>query len=553
MRNTLTIAGAALLCVAALPFSSPASAQGAFMAPFRAPRPVFSRAVAFDVSPSVRSLPRSLGASPFAQFVREIRPENDEGPFVRNVNLFRDPVVQRFFGNDSSDRLLGSFEGLKNSENHGEVAPPDPDGTIGRNNYVEIVNLVFGVYDRHGNLLAGPTQLGSLWSGFSITDCTDNSGDPIVLYDRTNNRWLLTQFTTRGPNYYNCVAVSQTSDPAGAYYRYAFAEGPNFPDYPKYGDWSNSYLISSRDFGNDGSYGISIYGLEKNKMVQGDPNARSVHYFLDSSIIPIAQIGDGLLPADVDGPLPAPGAPAPLVGTQNVLGPYGATFDGLNIYDLTIDWPHGTSSLSGVTQVPVDTFNSTFPCGGSGRACIPQPSTTQKIDFLGYRQRPTWRLAFRKFSGYETMVTNQSVQASPGVAGVRWYEIRRSHGVYSLFQQGTYAPNDGVNRWMGSAAMDKFGNIGLGFSVSDGTSVFPGIRYTSRKHNDPLGMMTGQEKVIIAGSGSQNSSINRWGDYTSLNVDPRDDCTFWYVNEYYQTTSAEGWQTRIGSFRLHGC
>ena len=110
MRNTLTIAGAALLCVAALPFSSPASAQGAFMAPFRAPRPVFSRAVAFDVSPSVRSLPRSLGASPFAQFVREIRPENDEGPFVRNVNLFRDPVVQRFFGNDSSDRLLGSFE-----------------------------------------------------------------------------------------------------------------------------------------------------------------------------------------------------------------------------------------------------------------------------------------------------------------------------------------------------------------------------------------------------------------------------------------------------------
>ncbi len=522
------------------------------MAPFRAPRPVFSKAVAFDVSPSVRSLPRSLGVSPFAQFVREIRPENDEGPFVRNVNVFRDPVVQRFFGNDSSDRLLGSFEGLKNSENPGQVAPPDPDGTIGLNNYVEIVNLVFGVYDRHGNLLAGPTQLGSLWAGFSITDCTDNSGDPIVLYDRTNNRWLLTQFTTRGPNYYNCVAVSQTSDPAGAYYRYAFAEGPNFPDYPKYGDWSNSYLISSRDFGNNGSYGISIYGLEKNKMVQGNPNARSVHYFLDSSIIPIAQIGDGLLPADVDGPLPAPGAPAPLVGTQNILGPYGATFDGLNIYDLTIDWPHGTSSLSGVTQVPVDTFNSTFPCG-SGRACIPQPGTSQKLDFLGYRQRPTWRLAFRKFSGYETMVTNQSVQASPGVAGVRWYEIRRSHGVYSLFQQGTYAPNDGVNRWMGSAAMDKFGNIGVGFSVSDGTSVFPGIRYTSRKRTDPLGMMTGQEKVIIAGSGSQNSGVNRWGDYTSLNLDPRDDCTFWYVNEYYQTTSAEGWQTRIGSFKLHGC
>jgi hypothetical protein len=288
-------------------------------------------------------------------------------------------------------------------------------------------------------------------------------------------------------------------------------------------------------------------------MVLGDPNARSVHFLLDSSIVPIATIGDGLLPADVDGKLPADGAPAPVVGTQNILGPYGATSDALNIYTLTVDWTHSTSSLSGLVQLPVDTFNSTFPCGGSGRACIPEPGTSAKIDFLGYRQRPTFRLAFRKFPGYETMVTNQSVQASPGVAGVRWYEIRRIHGVFSLFQQGTYAPSDSVNRWMGSVAMDKLGNIGLGFSVSDATSVYPGIRYTGRKKTDPPGMMTVHEKVVMAGTGSQLTSNSRWGDYTDLTIDPLDSCTFWYVNEYYQTTSSEGWQTRIGSFKLKGC
>ncbi|HKW45250.1 MAG TPA: hypothetical protein VJN22_06285 [Candidatus Eremiobacteraceae bacterium] len=553
MKPIVVAAGATILCLAGLAFATPASAQGAFFAPFNAPVPVFSKALAFDVSRPLRSLPRSIGTTPFSQFGVEIRPENDEGPFVRPVNIFRDPVVQRFAGNDSSDRLLLTFEGLSNSQNPFQVVPPDSDGTIGKNNYVEIVNLVFGDYDRQGHLLAGPTQLGTLWTGFPISDCTDNSGDPVALYDRKNDRWVLTQFTTRGPNYYNCVAVSQTGDPAGSYYRYAFSAGPNFPDYPKYGDWSDSYLLTSRDFGNNGSYGISVYGLEKKKMVLGDPNARSVHFFLDSSKVPIATIGDGLLPADVDGKLPADGAPAPVVGTQNILGPYGATSDALNIYNLTVNWPHGTSSLSALIQLPVATFNSTFPCGASGRACIPQPNTTAKVDFLGYRQRPTWRLAFRKRTGYDVMVTNQSVQVSPGVAGVRWYEIRRTHNVYSLFQQGTYAPSDNVDRWMGSAAMDKFGNIALGYSVSDATSTFPGIRYTGRKPTDPPGMMTLREKVMKAGTGSQTTSFNRWGDYSSLNIDPLDDCTFWYVNEYYQTTSIEGWQTRIGSFKLKGC
>jgi hypothetical protein len=423
-----------------------------------------------------------------------------------------------------------------------------------------MVNLVFAVYDKLGNKLAGPTNLGELWRGFAVPDCNDFSGDPIVLYDRHEDRWLLTQFTTAGPTYYNCVAISQTGDPTGAYFRYAFSSGQFFPDYPKYGVWSESYLLTSRDFGPTTEYGISVYALEKQLMVAGDPNARMVHYFLDSAVVPISQIGDGLLPADLDGPQePNGNSPAPIIGTMDDDGPYGAPFDALNIYELEVKWKKTvSSSLILVTQLPVAPFDSTFPCQGIApasrtRSCIPQPGTARKIDILSYRQRPTWRLAYRKFNGYEALVTNQSVQARPGEAGVRWYEIRRSQGQYSLYQQGTFAPADGVHRWMGSIAMDAQGNMGLGYSVSNATNVFPGIRYTGRMAGDPLGEMTLGEAVLIDGTGSQLTRSSRWGDYTSLNIDPTDDCTFWYINEYIQTTSLAGWQTRIGSFTLPGC
>jgi hypothetical protein len=181
----------------------------------------------------------------------------------------------------------------------------------------------------------------------------------------------------------------------------------------------------------------------------------------------------------------------------------------------------------------------------------------QYLDILSYRQRPTWRLAYRNFGKYESLVTNQSVEATSGVAGARWYEIRRAGGTYSIFQQGTYAPGDGVHRWMGSIAQDKKGNMALGYSVVNGVDVFPGIRYTGRLAGDPLGMMTLGEGTIMNGTGVQTTTNSRWGDYTSMNIDPSDDCTFWYANEYYtlagQGTSTAGWQTRIGSFKLPGC
>jgi len=231
----------------------------------------------------------------------------------------------------------------------------------------------------------------------------------------------------------------------------------------------------------------------------------------------------------------------------------------LNIFELNVLWnskPSAGFRFAG--QLPVAEFDSNFPCGPS-RGCLPQPGITnpdQFVDILSYRQRVTHRLAYRNFGTYETMVTNQSVEAQPGIAGVRWYELRRVNGQYSVYQQGTYSP-DTVNRWMGSAAMDWQGNIALGYSVTNATDVFPGIRYSGRLAGDPLGQMTLGEGTIINGTGVQRTVNSRWGDYTSLNVDPTDDCTFWYVNEYYtlagQLSSAAGWQTRIGSFKLPGC
>jgi hypothetical protein len=210
--------------------------------------------------------------------------------------------------------------------------------------------------------------------------------------------------------------------------------------------------------------------------------------------------------------------------------------------------------------LPTAAFDSLFPCSPTSRDCLPQPGITnpaQYLDILSYRQRPTWRLAYRNFKDYETLVTNQSVEALPGVAGVRWYEIRRTGATYSLYQQGTYAPNDGVHRWMGSISQDKKGNMGLGYSVVNGTDVYPGVRYTGRLSGDPLGQMTLGEGVIIYGSGVQTTTNSRWGDYTSMNIDPSDDCTFWYVNEYYQVSGTPAdtrpWQTRIASFKLPGC
>jgi hypothetical protein len=542
------------------------------------PKPTITPDTAHDLSPPLRV----LAANRVAPDADDPADEPDLGPTPgADRGYSGDGALQSALLPATIPSTQQNFEGLSNQDNFNifgfRVNPPDPNGEVGPNNYIEVVNLTFAVYDKAGNRLLGPVDTGTLWSGFAVPDCTDPSGDPVVLYDQITDRWILSQFTTSGLNpdgsfnglpFYNCVAVSQTGDPTGAYYRYAFITSQDgststfFPDYPKYGVWTDSYLLTSRDFGSQDEYGISVYGLEKNKMVNGQP-ARAVHFFLDGNdpdVLPL--VGDGLLPADIDGKQkPKTDTAAPIVGTQDDGAGYGGTFDALNIWDLFVKWNSAASStLTLKTQLPTAAFDSIFPCAPTSRDCLPQPgivNPAQFLDILSYRQRPTFRLAYRNFKSYESLVTNQSVEAAPGVAGARWYEIRRTGTTYSLYQQGTYAPGDGVHRWMGSIAMDKKGDMGLGYSVVNGTTVFPGIRYTGRLAGDPLGQMTLGEGTIINGSGVQTTTNSRWGDYTDMTVDPVDDCTFWYVNEYYLTsgTAADGrpWHTRIASFKLPGC
>ena len=470
-----------------------------------------------------------------------------------------DPVVQGSLGNalDGATRIpapVVSFDGLPNLSG---VAPPDPVGDVGPNHYVAMSNLSFEIYDKSGNSVFGPAANNTLWSGFG-GDCeSDNAGDPIVLYDQFHDRWILSQFTSpnSGPPFYNCVAISQTPDPTGAYYRWAISTGNAFPDYPKYGIWHDAIYISTREFTNNSFSGIGAYALEINAFMAGNPSAQVISFVVPPGATPF-NTGDGLLPADIDGNvLPPAGSPQYFVGSMDDGGPKNAPADALTLWKFVADFTTPANSSFMLTDtLPIAAYDTIFDdC--SGRDCIPQKDTSNGLDIQSYRQRPLFRLAYRNFGSHESLVTNQSVEAAsaPSIGGIRWWEIRSPASNPVIFQEGTFAPglSDGIHRWMGSTAMDAEGNIALAYSASSAT-IYPGLRYTGRLVSDPLGQMTQGEGVIVEGTGSQTGA-NRWGDYSSLNIDPVDDCTFWFVSEYVPVTSSRDWQLRIGAFKFNEC
>jgi hypothetical protein len=542
-------------------------------------KPNVGEVAAFDTTPPLRELPTVVpGEAPSADV-------GERGPGSPADNGHqRDGALQTAAVANTIAPPLFTFEGPSNADNiriyapqfPNGVNPPDPDGDVGRNHYVAMVNLTFAIYTKQGRLLFGPAPLGSLWQNFPIDECTEPSGDPIVVYDELSDRWILTQFTTRGlasvppappvpPNpFYNCVAISATDDPLGPYHRYAFVTpGTNFPDYPKYGVFGDGLYITTREFANQGTSpeSIGIYAIDRKALVKGDPSPTVVSFQLAG---PAYLRGDGLLPADVDGRKhPPPHSPEYFMGTMDPEFGDGAPFDGINWFEASIDFKNPASSTFELTkQIPIANFDTIFPCGvvpspdpqPTSRDCIPQPGVAgnQYLDILSYRQRPTWRLQYRNFGQYESLVTNQSVEARPGIAGVRWWELRNPRNPV-IHQEGTWAPNDGVHRWMGSVAQDRDGNLALGYSVSSAT-LFPGIRYAGRLAGDPLGQLSLGEASLQEGTGVNLTTNSRWGDYTSMNVDPRDDCTFYYINEYMmQIGPLAPWRTRIGAFRLPTC
>ncbi len=514
--------------------------------------------VKFDVSPPLREIRLIL---PGPGKLRE-NEDRDIVPWKIRFAPEWDSVVQPTTGARDGVNIPGPLVSFSGQTNTSSVVPPDPNGAVGPNHIVTMCNLSFQVFTKTGTSVFGPAANNTLWAGFGGSCQTRNDGDPVVLYDRNADRWLFSQFTATAP-YMECIAISTTSDPTGPYFRYAFSTGNNFPDYPKASTWPDAYHFSTREFLNGTTFvGVGAYALNRAQALAGNPNPQLIS-FLVPPIGGGANVGDGLLPSDWDGPTPPPaGSPAFYLGSQDNNGPYGAASDALNLYKFHADFAVPANSTFTLTNtIPVAPFNSILGLCGGTRACIPQPGTPTKIDHQGYRQRPLFRLAYRNFGDHESLVTNQSVSAGSGpngeVSGIRWWEVRNPNGSPVIFQEGTYAPGltDGIHRWMGSAAMNGQGDMALSYSASNGVNpaVFPSVFYTGRLASDPLGMMPQGEASIVNGTGSQTTTLSRWGDYTSVTVDPTDDCTFWAVNEWVPSTSSVGWVLRIGSFQVGTC
>ncbi len=490
----------------------------------------------------------------------------------------RDTAIQLRLPEPNMPSPLVSFEGLGRAENiaagFGSLSPPDTVGDVGPNHYVQQDNLLVRVWNKTGTPLTAPFKLSTLFTPLGGTCAASDKGDPIVLYDQLADRWMLSQFgfiSDTAPPFFQCIAISQTSDPTGAYYLYAFqTPGAEFPDYPHLGVWPDGYYMMDHQFTEPGDIynGVGVFAFDRVKMLAGNPTATYIYFNLSLAAYPEA-IG-GMMPSDLDGMTPPP------PGRPNTFAYFTTTdfsdpANGLRLFDFHADF--ATPANSTFTERAESTYNAPLavapfsvvnPATAFTRAAIPQPPpATAAAGLDTIADRIMFRMQYRNRGGFETLVFTHTVGAPASTtfgtfrAAPRYYELRSTAGgPFSVFEQATFAPADGVSRWMGSAAEDNQGNLAVGYSASS-TTVFPSIRYAGRLATDPPGGLAQGEAELIAGTGVQTSTGSRWGDYSALTVDPSDDCTFWFTTEYYtaagQAASAVGWQTRIGSFKFPSC
>jgi hypothetical protein len=534
-------------------------------APPRAKGPFTGTAVQFDVSPPLRDM---------APVPRTKRPDHE-------VPLRPTPQRNRHFVDGTPDPLRQTearpdataaatlapslnFEGMSDDDNAATVSfrvvPPDTNGDIGPGHYVQTINSIWAVWNVTRNASNEPTGAtlasgfpkagNSIWSGFGGPCQDNNDGDPVVLYDHLDERWLVSQFSINEG--IQCVALSTTGDPTGSYFRWAFLVSPgDNNDYPKLGLMPGAYYLSLRDFpSGDGDF-AGFVALNRAAMLTGSPTANFVKFSLPCLA---NDCPDGVQPPHLEGPAPAAATPGYFTRAWDVEfegGTQGG--DGYRVWRLTPDF--ATPANSTFVELPYIAsagFDSTM-CGAFQRGCIPQPKKGggERLDPVDELQM--FRAQYRHFSGYDTLLLSTTVDSTGGnVAGMRWAELRDSGSGWTLFQEGTYAPGDGENRWMGSVAMNGEGDIALGYSLASG-GTYPSVRYTTRQATDAAGTMPGGEIEMVAGAGSQTASSNRWGDYSSMSVDPLDDCTFWYTQEYYANTGSFDFKTRIAAFPGPSC
>jgi len=450
--------------------------------------------------------------------------ENRRRPEAVNPNALpkkEDPARQQFYEKASWDLPMGvNFFGLQGA------FPPDPSGAVSDDYYVQAVNTVYRVYNKDGTSSVGAKALNTLWPG------STNSGDPIVMYDRFADKFVITQFQT-GTNEI-LFAVSETSDPTGSFHLYEFSF-PSFPDYPKYSIWSDGYYMTSNTFTQN------VVAFERDKMIVGDPTAAMVPMTL-----PSFSTGYGfrsVLPADADGDLPPYGTPNYMFLFQDDSWG-GVSEDHIRVLKMEVDWDiPSNSSISLHQNIPTEPFNSVFTTSWDD---IVQMGTTQRIDAIA--SVFNYRAQYLRWPTYNTVMLCNVVDVNnANKGGIRWYELRQDEATqeFSIRQQSTYSPPDVDSRFLGSISMDYNGHIGMGFNVS-GPNSYPGLAFTGRFHWDALGDMSLPETFAQEGSSFQSGG-NRFGDYSHMSLDP-DGKTFWFTGEYIGPGGSR--RTKIFSFSL---
>ncbi|AXG68872.1 hypothetical protein KORDIASMS9_01089 [Kordia sp. SMS9] len=450
---------------------------------------------------------------------------NPEGLPLNGV----DPLRQTSNGNYSASfNLEESFDGVSINESGGSI-PPDPTGAAGPNHYVNAVNTVVKIFDKMGNTLAGPTPLGTfLGSG-------NNSGDPIVMYDHLADRYFVSQFGAASNSL--VIGVSDTPDPTGAYNVYEFTFD-SFPDYPHYSIWPDGYYLTANKGGTE-----TVFVLERDVIINGGPNPQIVGFALPG-VVNNPNTVFSPEPANLLGTNFPANVPGYIVYLQDDGWSTSIANDHLKIWEIDMDWINAANStITNPIEVPLNAFDAVFAPFGTGD--VEQPGTTQKIDMIG--GVISYAANYRSFGTHNSWVITFNVDVDGNdTSGVRWIELRNNASDnWSVYQEGTYAPADGSSRFMGSAAIDLQGNIGLGFNIASST-IPVGISYTGRFSTDPLGQMTIAETSIVNGFGVQTFT-NRFGDYSHLTMDP-DGFTFWHTAEYFSTNNT--WRSRVASFKI---
>jgi hypothetical protein len=466
---------------------------------------------------------------------------------------------------------LLTFEGVAETMSGCGCEPPDTNGDVGPNHYVEAVNSSFKVFDKSGNTLAGPTTYNSLFAPLTGTPCSGaNDGDPFTFYDQLADRWIVSDFafaSLNGP-FYQCIAVSKTGDPvSGGWFLYAVQHDAANPqwlgDYPKLAFWNNpqpggAYLLTINLFFGPtlGPFeGVGVFALDRGSMINGGP-ANAVHFD-----IPIAGLGDSysLVAAAFRTGDPPPAGRDEFLLAVDSPATGGVTLTQVKGWLFHIDFTGGTSTLGiGTNHSPnslinVDGFVDAFTTTG-GFDVVPQQGTTSKLASLG--DKIMTPVAYQSRNGTESLWASGTVCTDAncvGQTGVRWYQFDVTGGAFPTtpVQQQTWTNgNDGIWRFMPSIAVDSCGDAAIGYATSS-SSMFPGIRYAGRLVTDPLNNLAQGEAVMFNGTGSQTS--DRWGDYSMTTVDPSDGATFFTANEYYAVTSSFNWHTRIGAFKFDSC